>query len=282
MTGPPPGLETGDVATDLKPIFLLADSQLLFWRDEEGHRLLERGRQLLAAGETARPLKAAYLGASNGDAPEFYDLFRGAMAEIGIHDCRHVPAQAGPEDFAFLAAADLVLLAGGDVRQGWQAFTGNGLKDKIVERYYAGAVLVGLSAGAVQLGLKGWDEAGLFDTFCLVPFVVDAHDEPSWSGLVRAVAKAGEHVRGIGIPTGGGALYHPDYSLEPVRHPATEVEITESGPRQALLVPGQARTPEETEDRPRVMTQEEVFDRVLRDLGGPAADEPDESEEPVH
>jgi cyanophycinase len=269
------------VASDLKPIFLLADSQLLFWRDDEGHRLLERARQLIEAGETGKPPKAAYLGASNGDAPEFFDLFQGAMGEIGIRDCRHVPADASPEDLAFLAAADLLLLAGGDVRRGWEAFTGKGLKDRIVERYYAGAVLVGISAGAVQLGLKGWDEKGLFDTFCLVPFVVGAHDEPTWSELLRAVTKAGEHTRGLGIPTGGGVLYHPDYSLEPVRHPATEVELTESGPRQALLFPGGDKAAEAAE-RPRIMSQDEVFDRVMRDLGAPSADEPDESEEPVH
>jgi cyanophycinase len=268
------------VASDLKPIFLLADSQLLFWRDEEGHRFLERARQLIEAGEPGKPPKAAYLGASNGDAPEFYELFVGAMAEIGIRDCRHVPAQPSPEDVAFLTEADLVLLAGGDVHRGWEAFSGSGLKDKIVERYYAGAVLVGISAGAVQLGLKGWDEGGLFDTFCLVPFVVDVHDEPSWSALLRAVPKAGEHARGLGIPTGGGVLYHPDYSLEPVRHPATEVELTESGPRQALLFPGEDHTAE-TGERPRILTQEEVLDRVLQDLGAPA-DEPDDGEETVH
>jgi len=271
------------VASDLKPIFLLADSQLLFWRDEEGNRLLDRARQAIAAGGPARPPKGAYLGASNGDAPEFYDLFLGAMAEIGISDCRHVPSQPGPDDFAFLAEADLILLAGGDVRRGWETFTAGGLKDKIVERYYAGAVLVGISAGAVQLGLKGWDDDGIFDTFSLVPFVVDAHDEPSWSSLLRAVTRVGEHTRGVGIPTGGGVLYHPDYSLEPVRHPATEVELTESGPRQALLFPG--RHEEGQEETPRVMSQEEVFDRVMRDLGAPAADEADaadEREEPVH
>jgi hypothetical protein len=272
------------VASDLKPIFLLADSQLLFWRDADGRRFLDRARELIAAGEPGRPPKAAYLGASNGDAPEFYDLFLGAMAEIGIKDCRHVPAQPTPDDLAFLGEADLILLAGGDVRRGWEAFTEGGLKDKIAERYYAGAVLVGVSAGAVQLGLKGWDEGGpaLFDTFCLVPFVVDAHDEPSWSGLLRAVAKAGEHARGLGIPTGGGALYHPDYSVEPVRHPVTEVEVTESGPRQALLFPGEGGETAQAEEAPRVLSQEEVLDRVMQDLGDAPPNDPDNPDDPVN
>ena len=142
------------MASTIQPIFLLADSQLLFWRDEQGRRFLDRARELIVAAETEKTPKAAYLGASNGDAPEFYDLFVGAMAEIGIRDCRHVPSDPTAEDLAFLDEADLVLLAGGDVRQGWEIFQKTGLKDRIVQRYYAGAVLVGVSAGAVQLGLK--------------------------------------------------------------------------------------------------------------------------------
>jgi hypothetical protein len=269
------------VAT-IKPIFLLADSQLLFWRDEEGNRFLDRARALIEADlEEGRPIRAAYLGASNGDAPEFFDLFVGAMGEIGIRDCRHVPARPSPEDLAFLDQADLILLAGGDVRRGWTAFEESGVKDKLTERYYAGAVLIGVSAGSVQLGLKGSDEEGsqTFDTLRLVPFVVDAHDEPSWTRLLRLVPKAGEHARGFGIPSGGGALYHPDYSVEPVRNPLTEVELTETGTRQSLLFPGETAEGEpETESRARVLSPEEVLEHALRDLG---PGEPD-PEDPVN
>ena len=265
----------------LKPIFLLADSQLLFWRDEEGSRFLDRARAMIDAGAAGRAPKAAYLGASNGDLPEFYDLFVGAMAEIGIRsgDCRHIPSQPEPDDLEFLAAADLVLLAGGDVQRGWRAFEAAGLKDRIVEGYYAGAVLIGVSAGAVQLGLKGWSEDEVFDTFRLVPFVIDVHDEPAWSGLLRAVPRAGELARGFGIPSGGGALYHPDYSLEPIRHTLTEVEATPGGLRQAVLFPGGEGGEEGGGEPRRVMSQEEIVERALRDLGAP--DDPADSHDPA-
>ncbi|HYL05234.1 MAG TPA: Type 1 glutamine amidotransferase-like domain-containing protein [Thermoanaerobaculia bacterium] len=230
----------------IKPIFLLADSQLLFWRDS-GELFLGQARALLDADEerAGRAPKAAYLGASNGDAPEFYHLFVAAMEQIGIRDCRHIPTQPAAEDLDFLAGADLILLAGGEVRRGWDAFKAAGLDQKLVERYYGGALLFGVSAGAVQLGLKGWDETGAktSDMLRVVPFVVDVHDEPGWAHLLQAVPRAGEHARGIGIPSGGGALYHPDYSVEPVRHPLVEVSQTESGLQQALLLPGQASAP---------------------------------------
>lgn len=262
--------------SSIKPIFLLADSQLLFWRDGD-EPFLRRARGLIDAdGPPAGGggPRAAYLGASNGDQPQFYDLFVGAMEQIGIGagDCRHVPADPAPADREHLAGADLVLLAGGDTRRGWEAFRAAGLDKLLVERYYGGALLLGISAGAVQLGLKGWDEAAgdaaaateatapadagpgrLFDTLSLVPFVVDVHDDGNWVRLMKAVSRAGEHGRGLGIPTGGGALYHPDYSVEPVRHPLVEVSLGESGPVQALLLPGAAApgaAPREDLDRP--------------------------------
>ena len=263
------------MSASLKPIFLLADSQLLFWHDEEGRRFLDRARELIDQDAAGKPPRAAYLGASNGDAPEFYDLFTGAMAEIGIRDCRHVPSQPSAEDLAFLAEADLILLAGGDIQRGWEVFKSTGLKDRIAERYYAGAVLAGVSAGAVQLGLKGWTEEGpeLFDTLGLVPFVVDAHDGPSWSRLQHVVSRTGEHVRGLGIPAGGGAVYHPDYSVEPVRHPITEVNLTENGTRQAMLLPGEGGEAPPAESGPQVLSQDEVLDRVLRELDSPKPDD---------
>jgi hypothetical protein len=227
------------VESSIKPVFLLADSQLLFWRDG-GRPFLARARELLAPAGPGGSPQAAYLGASNGDAPEFYELFVAAMAEIGISRCRLIPAGAGAGDRSYLDDADLILLAGGDVERGWRAFERAGLPALLLERYYAGALFIGISAGAVQLGLKGWSTAGdaLFDTLRIVPFVVDVHDEPAWTRLHQVVPKAGEHVRGYGLPSGGGALYHPDYSVEPVRHGLAEVSVTEEGLRQALLYPG--------------------------------------------
>jgi peptidase E len=256
------------VANTIKPILLLADSQLLFWRDEEGQPFLHRARTLMEEDHPGKALTAAYLGASNGDAPEFYELFLAAMGEIGIRDCRHVKAKPGPEDVAFLESADLILLAGGDIDRGWQAFQESGVQQKLVERYYAGALLVGISAGAVQLGLKGWNEESqqTFDTLRLVPFVVDAHDEPSWVRLSQIVPRAGEHTKGVGIPSGGGAVYHPDFSMEPVRHPVVEVTQTEEGGvRQALLFPGESHEAEPAEEvvRPRVVSPEEAVSLAM-------------------
>lgn len=241
----------------IKPIFLLADSQLLFSRAEE-EPLLARVRSLVEEDASGKEIQAAYIGASNGDAPEFYELFVAAMNEAGIHRTRMIPSHLESEDRRFLEEADVILLAGGDVRRGWKAFEDNGLNQKIVELYYAGALLIGVSAGAVQLGLRAEDDKGSFGTFRLVPFVVDAHDEPGWARLHRLVSRTGEHARGYGIPFGGGAVYHPDYSMEPIRHPVVEVTYTEEGTRQALVFPGEGgeQKPEEGEEEERTFSPE--------------------------
>jgi len=65
-----------------------------------------------------------------------------------------------------------------------------GMKDVILRRYTQGAVLVGISAGAVQLGRYGIVETPgshateLLDVFKLVPAVIDTHDERAeWARL---------------------------------------------------------------------------------------------------
>jgi peptidase E len=222
----------------VKPIFLFADSQLLFWRDED-RPWLERVRREVDA---ARP-KAAYVGASNGDQPEFYDLFRGAMEGVGVTDCRMIPTEPSEEDVEYFGRADLVMLAGGEVRRGWRAFKKNGLRQKVIERYYAGAVLMGVSAGAVQLGLYGFhqdEESGklkVFETFKLVPALIDVHDEPDWARLQRCLIRAGEDVRGLGIPSGAGAVLHQDLTLEPVRRSLVELAQEEGEVKQSLIFP---------------------------------------------
>jgi hypothetical protein len=66
----------------------------------------------------------------------------------------------------------------------------------------------------------------LIDTLGLVPFVVDVHDEDrQWRSLDRVVSMLAGTAGGLGIPLGGGVIYHPDQTLEAVRLPAYLVSI---------------------------------------------------------
>jgi peptidase E len=220
----------------IKPIYMLADSQLLFC-EEPGARFLEQVRQRI---DSPNP-KAAYLGASNGDNAEFFSLFQAAMAAIDVSTCRMIPSSLTEEDKNFLANADLVLLAGGDVELGWKVFAQNGVKDLITQMRYGGAVLMGVSAGAVQLGRGTLLESEIMKELALfqfAPFYVAAHEEQNeWWNLRAVVNLAGDGSRGIGIPAGGGLIYDSDGSIEAVRKPAVEFSKRGDAITEYLLIP---------------------------------------------
>ena len=218
--------------TPLKPLFLLADSQLLFWR-EDRQLLIER----VVKASARERLKAAYIGAANGDQPDFYAIFVAAMEGAGVFDCHMIPAAISAADLAFLNDADLILLAGGDVEVGWRAFLANGLNKHIARRYFEGASLIGISAGAVQLGLGGLAADGsLIETFKLAPFIIGAHEESdNWKTTIDLLRLSATDTRAIGLPTGGGAIYHPDQTIEPLRHPLVELSLSGSKVQQTFL-----------------------------------------------
>ena len=203
----------------MRPIFLFADSQLLFWRDG-GQLFIER---VVTRGQ----MKAAYIGASNGDNPDFYAIFVSAMEGAGVFDCRMIPSVISEADMAFLNDADIILLAGGDVEAGWRVFLNNGLSEHIVRRYSEGALLIGISAGAVQLGLGGLAADGsLIGTFKLVPYIIGAHEESdNWKTTMALLRLSGAGKTAIGLPFGGGAIYHPDQTVEALRKPLVRLSL---------------------------------------------------------
>lgn len=221
----------------IQPMYLLADSQLLFWKDERGRLFLEGVREHI---ESKTP-SAAYIGASNGDTPEYYALFQGAMEQVQIANCRMITSRLQPEEKAFVESADLLLLAGGNVELGWRVFEENGLKEIIARRRLEGAVLIGISAGAVQMGMGSLTESAnmkKIDMFRFAPFYIGAHEErEEWWNLRALVNLASEEARGIGIPAGGGAIYSSDGSLEPVRKPLVEFLKQEKDVAERLLMP---------------------------------------------
>lgn len=197
------------------PLYLIADSQLLFGPPA---RALAG---LLGDPAGAAKLTATYLGASNGDAPAFFQLFRDAMAALGVTDVRHVRVPLDENDRDHLERADLVFLAGGDTVAGWAVLTEAQLDRVVRARHEAGAIVVGLSAGAVQLG-RGY--------LGLVPAAVDVHAEPGWDAVAATVAAEG--CRGLGVPRGGGLIVAADGSMRAIRRPA--VELTRDGRRELV------------------------------------------------
>ncbi len=210
--------------------------------------------------------RAVYIGAANGDKPEYYGIFEAAMDGIGITERKMIRTSLTAEDRRLAGDADIILLAGGDFARGWKAIKAAGLNDLIARSYLEGSILIGVSAGAMHLGLGGFasdDEAGeeddvsqktsestashgaedgandLVDCLGLAPFLVGAHDEKNeWESLKHSVSRMGGLSLGLGIPSGGGAAYHADGSLEPLRLPVVEISQRGGQPVERLLFPG--------------------------------------------
>jgi cyanophycinase len=227
----------------LQPIYLLADSQLLFRSDRRARSILDSIKDTLASASPS----AAYIGASNGDDPIFYGIFESALEAVGLDRHRMIPAAASASDEDFINDADIILLAGGDVEKGLRVLGANGLRETIIRRYFEGASLIGVSAGSVQLGfaeltggIGSSDQPP--DYFQLVSSIIGVHEEADgWGRLRQAVGKRGGEVRGIGIPSGGGAIYHADNSFEPLGKPLSEFLVEGEEVIQNILLPGDDR-----------------------------------------
>ena len=167
------------------------------------------------------------------------------MEALNFRDCRMILSSFSSDDESFVNEADIILLAGGDVEKGWNIFNEVGLKELIIKRYYEGSLLIGVSAGAVQLGLFGLVEVEgsfnkLIDTFKLVPFIISAHEErQEWRNLRETIQLLNGAAKGIGIPTGGGLVYYPDKSIEAIRYPLYELSMRDGVVSYSLLTPKQ-------------------------------------------
>ena len=148
------------------------------------------------------------------------------MDDIGITDRRMIDSSFGPDDRAFLERSQLIVLAGGDVRLGWTTFEKTGMKDVILDRYIHGAVLVGISAGAVQLGRYG---------------IVESLESPRPSCSMYSSSSPSSSTRTTSEPTGRGCRARFSRWKEPPRGsespPAAESSCTPTPPSSHCGVP---------------------------------------------
>ena len=225
-------------ALTLKPIYLLADSRLLYKRQSDRSSFLD---EVLGNTGLIHP-SVAYIGASNADNPSFYrDLFLPALEATQAGEHRMVPSSPTSEERLFLERADVIVLAGGSVETGWRAFAENGFRSLIAERYLAGAMILGVSAGAVQIGRGGLtdDESAFLPTFGFLPLSVGVHEEQeNWKSLRLAISLQEQPVHAVGIPSGGGLMYHGG-EVFPIDKPVFEIQTGLMGSYEAELYPNQ-------------------------------------------
>ena len=221
--------------SDTRSLYLFADSQPLFWNG---------GAFLASICESSANTQSnvAYIGASNGDSADAHGIFMAAFEQVPTAGTHWVRTQFNQEDQDFLDTADVIVLAGGDVEAGWKVFTETGMRESIERRYREGAILLGVSAGAAQLGryatvAGSYGGQKLVETFGLLLAIVDVHDEKrDWQELSSTIELLEGALRGIGIPHGAALIVHADGTCEPVGRPVEEFVLSNGRLRRSVLL----------------------------------------------
>jgi hypothetical protein len=67
-------------------------------------------------------------------------------------------------------------------------------------------------------------DGSIIETFKLVPLIIGAHEESdNWKSTRELLRLLGPGTTAIGLPTGGGVIYHPDHTIEPLRGPLVKL-----------------------------------------------------------
>jgi cyanophycinase len=168
----------------------------------------------------ARPL-VAWIGAANEDSLPWFERAAMVLRQRYGADMRRVMAGFADDSHALVDEAPVLYLPGGDVSVLAARLSEHGLDEKIRRRHADGALVVGVSAGAIGL-TRYWvefpeDGRPPYRIPCVgaLPFAVDCHDEESdWEEL-RALLDAwqreepGSTVDAYGIPLGGALEIAP-------------------------------------------------------------------------
>jgi len=210
----------------MRELVLLADSSPLF---AAGGAWLQAVVALSTPVAAARPV---YVGASNGDNPDYFEIFRAAFESVGVHasQIHHIHTPPSDAEVKLLENSSLVLLSGGDTAAGWMLMQACGLAPRIQSLYSQGRIqLWGVSAGACQIChfMEGPD-GRLEPALALAPFSVTVHNERAgWLALKRLASA---------LPHAPGAAETP---APP--HPATQVNLHHAPrlelPREVACVP---------------------------------------------
>jgi peptidase E len=172
----------------------------------------------------------AYIGTASGDDDAFFLVLQRLFERTGAGSVDLAPLATPDADLrhsrTLLEKADVIFLSEGDVDLGMRVLAERGFVSLLHERFHAGAVFSGFSAGSILMARQWvrWTDpaddatAEPFDCLGLAPLVCDTHDEADgWEELktlIRLRRLDGEI--GYGIPTSMGLRVLPDGRIEAI------------------------------------------------------------------
>lgn len=176
----------------------------------------------------------AFVPAAQPADPTYGAAFLSYYAELGAPPGYVVPitdqaSARDPANYRRLARASLVFIGGGDTLQLIQTLDGTPAIEAIAEAFDSGAVIAGISAGAMVLGkwglsadtdkiLPGW---GWVSDSLIVP-----HYTPDRSARVRSALQRYPEALALGLPDNVALALGPDGEVETWTDTEEQVTVT--------------------------------------------------------
>ena len=104
--------------------------------------------------------RVGFLATASGDAPEYIERFHGGLSDRAETSDLRLFSQPSHDPRDWFEAQDVIYVGGGSTANLLAVWRVHGLEDLVREAYERGAVLCGVSAGAIC-----WFEAGITDSF---------------------------------------------------------------------------------------------------------------------
>lgn len=158
-----------------------------------------------------------------GCAPDYGETFMARYAELGGRDARVVPVhdRASAQDGAnarLLESAALVYIGGGETPQLLGTMAGSAALDAMARAYGAGAVIAGMSAGAIALAARGLSidpRIGLLKGWGWAPdLIVAPHYTPERSDELAAAVRRYPASIGLGLPEHVAIVLAPNGAIK--------------------------------------------------------------------
>jgi len=229
----------------------LADSSILFYKDPDVqlpwvHRLKCELPRRVGRLSGDLPVKASYIGFGTNDDPTLYDLFKEAMAKIGVVLCRQIHHPPNRFELAHLEQSDLIYVGGGDRKRLWETLGTDIGSSETAEhvkwRYLCGAVVIAVGEAMSLLGTKSWYSLGEgkvvpFKGWKIFPHIVASEAENvDLEDMVEQLGGPGVVI--LGVSPGGALIFNTDGLVEPVRHMVQEYrwDYNDQSVKRALLI----------------------------------------------
>jgi cobyric acid synthase len=212
----------------LKPVFLLADLDSINNISNNQPVL----NSVITSLKTANP-KAVCISLFTYNITAIQKSVSACMETYGAAYTAHLNENSHMDEFKNIERADVIVLISGKPDLAQKHIQKTGIEGCILNGYHKGAVIFGVSGGAVQLGKLGWtidkdNNYLFFEGLNIIPYAINIKDENhEWRALKDIIVNHYHDIHGLGIPGHGGIVHYPDRSIQALNQTSVEFQFVD-------------------------------------------------------